>query len=55
MEGRTAVATAPEQVKQLVENFNRNLAAYKSPAYNETELRVQFVNPFGLGKYRTTI
>ena len=40
------MATTPDVVKQLVERFGRNLAAYKSPQYNETELRVEFVNPF---------
>ena len=37
---------APDIIEQLVERFERNKDAYKFPAYNETELRVEFVNPF---------
>lgn len=38
--------STPGVIGQLVERFDRNLAAYKSPQFNETELRVEFVNPF---------
>jgi hypothetical protein len=36
----------PDIVPQLVERFDRNTETYKSPAFNETELRVELVNPF---------
>lgn len=38
--------SVPNKIEELVERFDRNIDAYKSPAYNETELRVEFVNPF---------
>ncbi|MBI4615009.1 MAG: Eco57I restriction-modification methylase domain-containing protein [Planctomycetes bacterium] len=37
--------SAPENVVKLVERFDRNAENYKSPAFNETELRVELVNP----------
>ena len=37
--------TAPEAVHQLVERFDKGSAAYKHRDYNETQLRVEFVNP----------
>jgi len=40
------MTTAPRQIQRLVELFDRNSDQYKSPAYNETVLRVEFVNPF---------
>ena len=36
----------PEAIKRLVDQFGRNLDTCKSPAYNETQLRIEFVNPF---------
>ncbi len=36
----------PEQVKRLIETFDRNIEAYKSGAYNETQLRREFIDPF---------
>lgn len=36
----------PPNIALLVEKFARNLAEYKNPKYNETQLRVEFVNPF---------
>lgn len=41
-------AKALEAIKTLVENFRRNEAEYTSPgsAYNETQLRRDFVDPF---------
>jgi predicted type IV restriction endonuclease len=38
--------TAPAQVEQLVERFDRNLAAYRSGQYNEAQVRQEFINPF---------
>jgi predicted type IV restriction endonuclease len=37
---------APEKVVQLVERFQRNLDAYRSGKYNETQVRQEFINPF---------
>jgi type I restriction-modification system DNA methylase subunit len=37
---------ALKQVSSLVERFERNIEAYRSPAYNETQLRREFVDPF---------
>jgi len=38
--------TPPEQVLELVERFERNLDHYKQPAYKETQVRVEFIDPF---------
>ncbi|MDI7261419.1 MAG: N-6 DNA methylase [Thermodesulfobacteriota bacterium] len=35
-----------KQISDLVERFERNIEAYRSPAYNETQLRREFVDPF---------
>ncbi len=35
-----------KQVSSLVERFERNIGAYRSPAYNETQLRIEFIDPF---------
>ena len=37
---------AVKQVSPLVERFERNIDAYHSPAYNETQLRREFIDPF---------
>ena len=37
---------APQTVLTLVENFERNLDAYRSGKYNETQVRLDFINPF---------
>ena len=37
--------SAPDTVYQLVEKFDKGSAAYKRRDYNETQLRVEFVNP----------
>ena len=37
---------ALKQTSSLVERFERNIEAYRSPAYNETQLRIEFVDPF---------
>jgi predicted type IV restriction endonuclease len=37
---------APQAVLDLVERFERNREAYKSPSYNETQLRREFLDPF---------
>ncbi|RLC79174.1 MAG: restriction endonuclease subunit M [Chloroflexi bacterium] len=38
--------TPPNQVLQLIERFERNLAHYKQSGYKETEVRVEFIDPF---------
>ena len=35
-----------KQISDLVERFERNIDAYHTPAYNETQLRIEFVDPF---------
>jgi type I restriction-modification system DNA methylase subunit len=37
---------ALKQVSNLVERFERNIEAYHSPVYNETQLRREFIDPF---------
>jgi len=36
----------PEIIHQLVERFEENRAAYRSGKYNETQLRLEFLDPF---------
>ncbi len=38
--------SAPKEIVDLVERFERNLDAYRSDAYNETRLRREFIDPF---------
>ncbi len=38
--------TAPKEVLELVERFGRNRDAYCSHKYNETRLRIEFIDPF---------
>jgi hypothetical protein len=37
---------APKEVLGLVERFDRNRDVYRSPSYNETQLRREFLDPF---------
>ncbi len=37
---------APDTIYQLVEKFRYNIHEYKSPKYLETQVRVEFINPF---------
>ena len=37
---------APPLIHELVQKFEHNLDEYKNPKYNETLIRVEFVNPF---------
>ncbi len=37
---------ALKQISDLVERFERNIEAYRNPAYNETQLRIEFIDPF---------
>jgi len=36
----------PRQILELVARFRENLSAYKSPQYNEAQLRKEFLDPF---------
>ena len=38
--------TAPDAILELVERFARNRAQYLNPAYNETQVRREFIDPF---------
>ncbi|RJP84161.1 MAG: restriction endonuclease subunit M [Desulfobacteraceae bacterium] len=38
--------TAPGRIIQLVETFHNNLESYKRGNYNETQVRLEFINPF---------
>ncbi len=37
---------APQAIMDLVELFDRNVESYRSGKYNETQVRLQFINPF---------
>ena len=37
---------ALKEISNLVERFERNIDAYRSPAYNEAQLRIEFIDPF---------
>nr|MDA8403340.1 N-6 DNA methylase [Desulfobacteraceae bacterium] len=37
---------APDRIRQLVETFHNNLESYKRGNYNETQVRLEFINPF---------
>ena len=45
--GRTRglIVSAPQSVLTLVENFERNLDAYRNGQYNETQVRRDFIDP----------
>jgi type I restriction-modification system DNA methylase subunit len=40
------MATAPKEIIDLVERFERQFESYKSGQYNETQLRREFLDPF---------
>jgi len=40
------MTTVPSPVIELVETFDRNIDAYRSSHYNETQLRREFIDPF---------
>lgn len=40
------IIQAPETIHQLVDKFHYNLHEYKNPRYSETQVRVEFINPF---------
>ena len=39
------MSACPPEVLALVERFQRNRAAYRSPAYNEAQARREFIDP----------
>jgi Eco57I restriction-modification methylase/Type I restriction enzyme R protein N terminus (HSDR_N) len=39
------MSVAPKQIRDLVQRFERNLESYQSQAYNETQLRREFIDP----------
>src|SRR5574337_1739306 len=40
------MAEVPKQIAELIVKFDQNLDAYHTAAYGETEVRVEFINPF---------
>ena len=36
---------APKAVRGLVDRFHRNIEAYRSSSYKETQVRLEFINP----------
>jgi len=36
----------PQTITQLIARFNQNRESYSAASYNETQLRIAFVNPF---------
>lgn len=40
------MAEVPKQITELIAKFDQNLDAYHTAAYGETEMRVEFINPF---------
>ncbi|HEX9973751.1 MAG TPA: type IV restriction endonuclease, partial [bacterium] len=36
----------PKIITDLVTKFERNINEYRNPKYNETLIRIEFVNPF---------
>jgi hypothetical protein len=39
------MGTCPDSIKRLIDHFDRQSAQIRSPDYNETQLRIDFVNP----------
>jgi len=40
------MAPKPPIITDLVQKFERNIEEYHNPKYNETQIRIEFVNPF---------
>ena len=40
------MCSVPSRVVELIETFDRNVEAYHSQQYNETQLRREFIDPF---------
>ena len=40
------MCSIPSRVLELIETFDRDIEAYHSQQYNETQLRREFIDPF---------
>ena len=40
------MSQTPKIITDLVQKFERNIDEYRNPKYNETLIRIEFVNPF---------
>ena len=40
------MADFPKQLEELIERFERNVESYSNQAYNETQVRREFIDPF---------
>ena len=40
------MADFPKQLEELIERFDRNIESYSNQAYNETQVRRAFIDPF---------
>ena len=40
------MADFPKQLEELIERFERNIESYSNQAYNETQVRREFIDPF---------
>ena len=40
------MSSVPSRVEELIETFVRDIEAYHSQQYNETQLRREFIGPF---------
>ncbi len=40
------MADFPQQLEELIDRFDRNFEAYNNQAYNETQVRREFIDPF---------
>jgi len=40
------MANFPKQLEELIERFERNIESYSNQAYNETQVRREFIDPF---------
>ena len=43
---REIMSQTPNIITDLIKKFERNIHEYRNPKYNETLIRVEFVNPF---------
>ena len=39
------MSSVPSRVEELIETFDRDIEAYHSQQYNETQLRREFIDP----------
>ncbi|MGB7566539.1 MAG: hypothetical protein WBM07_01655, partial [Chitinivibrionales bacterium] len=37
---------SPKQISEIINRFTQNIESYSSSAYNEAQLRQEFLNPF---------